>query len=128
MTELAAPVASVQERLALAKTASRGIGALSGAQKTSVLNAIADALLDASSRIVAANAEDLRRGTSNGLATGLLDRLRLDEARVQGLASAVREVAVLPDPVGEVVRGHLFADRRADRAGAGAVRGHRRDL
>ena len=106
MTELAAPDASVQERLALAKTASRGIGALSGAQKTSVLNAIADALLDASSRIVAANAEDLRRGTSNGLATGLLDRLRLDEARVQGLASAVREVAVLPDPVGEVVRGH----------------------
>ena len=106
MTELAAPVVSVQERLALAKTASRAIGALSGAQKTSVLNAIADALLDASARIVAANAEDLQRGASNGLATGLLDRLRLDEARVRGLASAVREVAVLPDPVGEVVRGH----------------------
>lgn len=106
MTELAAPVVSVQERLALAKTASRAIGALSGAQKTSLLNAIADALLDASARIVAANAEDLQRGASNGLATGLLDRLRLDEARVRGLASAVREVAVLPDPVGEVVRGH----------------------
>ncbi|MCB1298003.1 MAG: glutamate-5-semialdehyde dehydrogenase [Microthrixaceae bacterium] len=106
MTELVAPVASVQERFALAKTASRAIGALSGAQKTSVLNAIADALVDATAQIVAANAEDLRRGVSNGLATGLLDRLRLDEARVEGLASAVREVAVLPDPVGEVVRGH----------------------
>ncbi|HPT96115.1 MAG TPA: glutamate-5-semialdehyde dehydrogenase [Microbacteriaceae bacterium] len=106
MSQVEAPVISVHERLVRAKTASREIGALSGAQKTSVLNAIADALIDASARIVAANQEDLKRGASNGLATGLLDRLRLDESRVQGLASAVREVAVLPDPVGEVVRGH----------------------
>lgn len=106
MSQVETPVISVHDRLVLAKTASRQIAALSGAEKTAALNTIADALLDASDRIVAANAEDLARGASTGLATGLLDRLRLDDSRVRALSTAVREVAVLPDPVGEVVRGH----------------------
>lgn len=106
MSQIEAPVATVHERLVRAKAASRSIGRLSGAEKTRVLNAIADALVDATARIVAANGDDLERGASTGLAIGLLDRLRLDDGRIAALAEAVREVAVLPDPIGEVVRGH----------------------
>ena len=106
MSQTEAPVTTVHERLVRAKAASRVIARLSGAEKTRVLNAIADALVDATASIVAANGDDLECGASTGLATGLLDRLRLDEARVAALAAAVREVAVLPDPIGEVVRGH----------------------
>jgi glutamate-5-semialdehyde dehydrogenase len=56
-------------------------------------------------RIVAANAEDLERGGRTGLAPNLADRLRLDPARIEGIAGAVRDIVGLPDPVGEVVRG-----------------------
>ncbi len=67
--------------------------------------AIADALEAATGAIVAANERDLQQGVADGLNEGLLDRLRLDPARVAAIAAAVRDVAVLPDPVGEVVRG-----------------------
>ncbi|MFT4212758.1 MAG: glutamate-5-semialdehyde dehydrogenase [Microbacterium sp.] len=92
--------ATAAERLLLAKESSRRIGLLGDAEKASVLRAMADAIETAAAEIVAANAEDLRRGRENGLSEGLQDRLRLDEARVAGLAAAVRDVAELPDPVG----------------------------
>src|SRR5690606_20625669 len=64
-----------------------------------------DALEADTEAIVAANGEDLQRGRDQGMAAGLLDRLALDGARVRAVAEALRQVAGLPDPVGEVVRG-----------------------
>ncbi len=94
---------TARERMLLAKEASRSIGLLSDAEKRDALLAIADAIAEAAPEVVAANREDLDRGRSTGLSEALQDRLRLDEARVSALASAVREVADLPDPVGRVL-------------------------
>jgi glutamate-5-semialdehyde dehydrogenase len=94
---------SAQERMQLARTASRSVGLLSDAAKADLLRAIADAIEANVAEIVAANADDLARGAADGLSTGLLDRLRLDDARVGALAAAVRDVALLPDPVGRVI-------------------------
>src|SRR4051795_10248554 len=93
-----------------AREAARELATASGAAKTAALLAVADALEAASDRIVAANAEDLDRGRRDGLAESLLDRLRLDRQRVRAIADAVRHVAALPDPVGEVVRGSTLAN------------------
>lgn len=94
---------TARERMLLAQAASRSIGLLSDAQKRDALLAIADGIATAAAEVVAANREDLKRGRSTGLSEALLDRLRLDENRVSPLASAVREVAALPDPVGRVL-------------------------
>jgi glutamate-5-semialdehyde dehydrogenase len=71
---------------------------------------MADALVAATEQIVDANARDLDQGARDGLSTGLLDRLRLDADRVAALGDALRELAGLPDPVGEVVRGQRLAN------------------
>jgi glutamate-5-semialdehyde dehydrogenase len=88
-----------------ARHASRALAAAPSATKDAALQAIAEALPEAADRIVAANAEDLDRGERAGLKPGLLDRLRLDAGRIAAIAEAVRDVAALPDPVGQVVRG-----------------------
>ncbi|WP_432571351.1 glutamate-5-semialdehyde dehydrogenase [Kineococcus sp. SYSU DK005] len=88
-----------------AKAASRPLRLATRAAKDAALLAVADALEAATERVVAANAEDLERGRAAGTSEHLLDRLALDAGRVAALAAAVREVAALPDPVGEVVRG-----------------------
>ena len=98
-------VAHVAEVAGRAKVASRRLVLLSRAAKDAALYAVADALDAAIPAIVAANASDLARGRERGMAEGLLDRLMLDEGRIRGISAAVREVAALPDPVGEVVRG-----------------------
>ncbi len=88
-----------------ARTASVELARTSTTVKNAALNAVAAALIANSDRIVAANADDLARGKSNGLDDGLLDRLRLSPARVTSLADAVRDIIALPDPIGEVLRG-----------------------
>ncbi|MGN6612159.1 MAG: aldehyde dehydrogenase family protein, partial [Angustibacter sp.] len=93
-----------------AREASRAVRPLTRAAKDALLLAMADALVAATSDVVAANAVDLERGEQAGVTTGLLDRLRLDDARVAGVADALRELAALPDPVGEVVRGQRLAN------------------
>ena len=93
-----------------ARRASRRLGLLSRADKDAALRAMADALDSASAEIIAANNEDVARGRAEGLAEGLIDRLRLDEARVGAVAEALRDIAALPDPVGEVVRGSTLAN------------------
>ena len=93
-----------------AKEASRSVGLLDDGAKARALNAIADALDAATADGVAANADDLARGRDSGLSEGLLDRLRLDDARVHALASAVRDVALLPDPVGRVLDERTLAN------------------
>lgn len=93
----------VSERLRAAKRASRSIGLLDDAAKTALLDGIADALIADTARIVAANRDDLERGDAAGISAGLRDRLLLDDGRIAALASAVRDVARLPDPVGRVL-------------------------
>lgn len=95
--------ASVDERLRLANDAAREIALLDGPRKSAVLNAVADGLVAATADIVAANADDLERGRADAIGEALLDRLRLDDARVAALAAAVRAVAELPDPVGRIL-------------------------
>ena len=54
-------------------------------------------------KILAANAEDMRAGRENGMHAGLLDRLKLDEARIDAMADGLRQIAGLPDPVGNIL-------------------------
>ena len=88
-----------------AKAASRVLARTSTAAKDAGLLAAADLLVEGGSEILAANAEDLERAAASGLAAGPLDRLRLDTARIEGMAEGLRNVASLPDPVGEIVGG-----------------------
>jgi len=91
-----------------AREASRALATATRATKDAALLAAADALVSAAPEIEKANALDLERGERDGLGAGLLDRLGLDADRIAGIADAVREVAALPDPVGEVVRGQTL--------------------
>lgn len=91
-----------------AQVASRRLATATRATKDAALHAMADALVGASARIVDANAHDLERGRAQQMAPGLLDRLALTDARIGAIADALRELAALPDPVGEVVRGQTL--------------------
>ena len=88
-----------------ARVASRRLALLTTAQKDAALHAAADAVLAASDAVLAANAEDIETARAAGTEESLLDRLRLTQARVEGIAAGLRQVAGLPDPIGEVVRG-----------------------
>ena len=100
--------AAVRDVAARAQVASRTLATANRATKDAALHAIADALVAAADEIVAANATDVARGRERGLSAGLLDRLALDPTRVSGVADGLRELAGLPDPVGEVVRGQTL--------------------
>lgn len=100
--DVVAQVRAVAER---AKVASRALATATRATKDAALRGMADALVAATPEIVAANAVDLERGRANGTSAGLLDRLALTPERIVAIADALRELAALPDPVGEVVRG-----------------------
>lgn len=72
--------------------------------KNEALAAIAEALIARKEEILAANAIDMQAGRENGLREALLDRLQLTEKRIADMAAGVREVAALPDPIGQVVK------------------------
>lgn len=93
-----------------AKAASRSLATATSGTKDSALHALADALVAKGKEILAANATDVERGRESGLSEGLVDRLTLTTARIDDIAAALREVAALPDPVGEVVRGSTLAN------------------
>lgn len=98
----------VHEAARKARVASRVLAQLTTAQKNEALHAAADALLAAADTVLEANAEDLMAAKSAGTEESLLDRLRLTKSRVDGIASGLRQVAGLPDPVGTVVRGSVL--------------------
>lgn len=77
-------------------------------QKDAALQGMADALVAAAPIIVAANATDISRAQEAGTSAAIVDRLTLTEARIRAIADALRDVAGLPDPVGEVVRGYTL--------------------
>ncbi len=93
---------SVRETCQRAAAAKHEIGALGTHEKNRVLLAIADALQARRADIKAANALDIEAGRKNGLNEGLIDRLTLGDDRIDGVAEGCRQVAALPDPVGEV--------------------------
>ncbi len=99
---------TVQDKLELARTASRALATASSALKEAALHAIADSVLRNESRIIPANELDLANGRESGLSDALRDRLRLDTRRLASIASAVLDIAKLPDPIGEVLRGSVL--------------------
>jgi glutamate-5-semialdehyde dehydrogenase len=92
---------------AKAKEASRFL-MRAGSKKDDALLAIAKALREHSEEIIKANSIDIKNGEEAGLTVSLLDRLRLDEARIEGMAVGVEQVAALPDPVGRVLDGRTL--------------------
>ena len=92
---------------AKAKEASRFL-MTAGSKKDDALLAIAKALREHSDEIIKANSIDIKNGEEAGLTVSLLDRLRLDEARIDGMAVGVEQVAALPDPVGRVLDGRTL--------------------
>ncbi len=91
-----------------ARTAAQDLATRSRADKDRALRAMADALVEHTREIVAANKTDIERAELAGTAAAMIDRLRLDETRVAAMAQGLRDVAGLPDPVGEVVRGNTL--------------------
>jgi glutamate-5-semialdehyde dehydrogenase len=93
-----------------AREASIVLAATSTAAKNQALLAIADDLVAATERIVAANAMDVETARAAGTGEHVIDRLGLDADRVAAFAQGVRDIAALPDPIGEVVRGSTLAN------------------
>jgi glutamate-5-semialdehyde dehydrogenase len=96
---------SVADACRAAQRASRTLGTLSSAVKDEALRAIAAELESRTAEILEANARDLEAAQDADYTTAFLDKLRLDESRVAGMAAGIRQIANLPDPVGEVIEG-----------------------
>ena len=93
-----------------ARTAGHVLATATRAVKDAALLAMAQALLDSQETILAANGEDVTRAEAAGTPSNLVDRLRLDNDRLAAMAQGLRDVAGLPDPVGEVLRGSTLAN------------------
>ncbi|WP_077088676.1 glutamate-5-semialdehyde dehydrogenase [Mycobacterium rhizamassiliense] len=91
-----------------ARVASRVLALLPTVAKDQALESAAQAVVANTEQILAANTEDLKAARDAGTSKAMLDRLALDAARVEGIAAGLRQVAGLPDPVGEVLRGYTL--------------------
>ena len=96
---------SAVDKIRLAKQASGALAQANTLQKNAALEAIAVSLEANTKAIIEANALDIEAGVSSGLSAGLQDRLTLNEQRISALAQAVRSIAILPDPIGDVAKG-----------------------
>jgi glutamate-5-semialdehyde dehydrogenase len=95
----------MEKYLKEAKEAASAVATLSPERKKRVLQRIADDLVANSALIVEHNKFDMEEGKRNGLSSALMDRLYLDDARIEAMAQAVREIAALKEPVGRVLDG-----------------------
>lgn len=93
-----------------AREASLGLALATRARKDAALLGMAAALLARADEVLAANVEDVARAEAGGTPANIVDRLRLTPERLEGMAQGLRDVAGLPDPVGEVVRGSTLAN------------------
>ena len=100
----------VQEAARRAREASHHLALATRADKDAALLAMAQALLDRGGEVLAANAEDVARAEADGTPANIVDRLKLSPERLADMAGGLRDVAALPDPVGEVVRGSTLAN------------------
>src|SRR3954463_14221204 len=98
-------MASVHELGERAAASARVLATASTAAKDAALHAAADLLVERAPEGLIANAEDVRRAEADGTSATIVDRLRLTAARVEAMADGLRQVATLPDPVGEVLDG-----------------------
>ncbi|OBZ18718.1 glutamate-5-semialdehyde dehydrogenase [Bacillus sp. FJAT-27264] len=96
-------MSEVVNKTTLAKETVGSLVKLTTEQKNEALLVMAAALQHEAAAIIVANAEDLERGRQNGTPESMLDRLALDEHRIAGIAEGLRQIAVLPDPVGDTL-------------------------
>ena len=102
---MATTATSVRDVCAAAKLASRTLATLGSEVKDAALEAIAVAIEERAEEILEANAQDVEAGRANGLSDALIDRLTLTDHRLAEMASGLRTIAALRDPVGEVIEG-----------------------
>jgi glutamate-5-semialdehyde dehydrogenase len=107
---MAVTVSSVAEVCSRARDASRQLAIIDTVTKNAALVAIAAALREHVGEILSANERDLQAGRAANMGAALLDRLRLDEQRIEAISGAVEAIAALGDPVGEVIEGHRLAN------------------
>lgn len=93
-----------------AKAASQTLLGLGSSEKNNILRQVAQALIIQTDYILAENDRDLKAAKENGISDIMLDRLRLTEERIKGVAEGVNQVADLQDPIGQVVRGYTNLD------------------
>ncbi|MFW6600028.1 glutamate-5-semialdehyde dehydrogenase [Propionibacteriaceae bacterium Y2011] len=94
-----------RDRAVRARAASHGLATATRGVKDGALHAMADALAAAEAPVLAANERDVARAGENGTSEAIIDRLRLTPDRIAGMVDGLRQLAGLPDPVGDVVRG-----------------------
>nr|CRH07234.1 Gamma-glutamylphosphate reductase [Candidatus Magnetococcus massalia] len=85
-----------------ARAAARKLAWLDSGTKNAALNAMADALIASKATLQAENAKDLEQGQANGLTQAMLDRLELTDSRIEDMATGIRQIATLPDPIGQI--------------------------
>ena len=102
MTQITDVTAYMTELGQRARTASRALAAADTDAKNAALNAIADDLENSRKSLITENAKDLQAGKEKGLDEALLDRLELNDARIDGMIEGLRQIAALPDPIGEI--------------------------
>ena len=102
--------AVIRDVAAKAREASYELAVAPRSVKDAALHAMADALLERADEVLEANATDVARAESSGSPANIIDRLTLTPERLDGIAAALRELAALPDPVGDVVRGSTLAN------------------
>ncbi|GIT99793.1 gamma-glutamyl phosphate reductase [Sulfurovum sp. TSL6] len=100
----------MEDFLKEAKSSSRVLATISGREKNRILNEMAQALRDNSRNLVAQNKKDMEDGEKNKLSSALMDRLLLDESRIDAMAVAIEEIAALKDPVGRILDGWITED------------------
>ena len=100
-------MSDIRQQALQCRTAAQALAQLETAAKDALLRAMADALDQDAEAILAANARDLEAARANGTTGAMLDRLALDGTRLSSIANALREVAALPDPVGQVTRSEV---------------------
>ena len=93
-----------------AKTAAFELAKYATLEKNQFLQQLAQALVDNTAEIISENAKDLANAEANGISQIMIDRLRLTPERIQDIAEGVRQVAALPDPVGQVINGYTNID------------------
>jgi glutamate-5-semialdehyde dehydrogenase len=101
---------TVQEQAEKARTAALTLSSATRATKDAALIAMADSLAKSETAILEANQRDVASAEANGTSAALIDRLRLTADRIAGMVEGLRELAALPDPVGDVVRGWTNAN------------------
>ncbi|MGI3785245.1 MAG: glutamate-5-semialdehyde dehydrogenase [Janthinobacterium lividum] len=101
---------TVQQQALAARDAARTLATATRARKDTALHAMADALAKAETAVLEANAADVRRAEEAGTSPSIVDRLRLTPDRVGAMVDGLRDLARLPDPVGDVVRGWTNAN------------------